>query len=114
MSGPLEALRIHEAVFKFYGTFELDNASESTKFLMNLYTIGYQIVFTDLGFILFWSSLLISPSTKEKLQSLFVAFAYLNATFKAHTIYNKRKELVSLWKHFSNPDFKAKDHVEEE
>lgn len=114
MLRPIDMLKFRESIFKFYGTFENVNASESVKFLIKVYTIGYQLVFIDLGFILFWSSILISPSSKEKLQSLFVAFCYLNATFKALTFYRKRKELINIWMQFSETDFEAKDDIENE
>lgn len=111
---PLELLGFHQTVFKFFGTFEIDNASESVKKWIKFYTWGYIGIFTDLGFVLFWGSLMISTSTKETLQTLFVVVAYLNASFKAHTFYANRKELVNLWSKLSDPDYEAKDYIEDE
>lgn len=111
---PLDLLKFHEIVFKFFGTFEIENASNLVKLLTKCHVKVYQIFFTDLGFCLFTMSLLVSSSAKETLQTLFVVFAYLNAAFKAHTFYNKREELVALWSQLDDPDFEAKDHVEYE
>lgn len=111
---PLDLLGFHESVFKFFGTFEIENASNVEKLLMKVHTIFYQILFTDLGFVLFSMSLLISTSTKETLQILFVVFAYLNAAFKAFTFYMKRKHLESLWTKLSDSDYEAKDNIEDE
>lgn len=111
---PLELLSFHETVFRFFGTFENANASDLEKLQIKIYTIGYQIIFTDTGFVLFWMSLLFSTSTKETLQTLFVVVAYLNASFKALTFYMKRKQLFALWSKLSDPDYEAKDFIEDE
>lgn len=111
---PLDLLDFHQIVFKFFGTFDIENASNFVKFLMTIHTILYQILFTQIGFVLFTMFLLVSTSAKETLQALFVVFAYLNAAFKALTFYMNRKKLVELWSKLSDPDCEAKNHIEDE
>lgn len=114
MTTPLDVLNFHETVFKFFGTFEINTNSNTKKFLMKIHTIVYQILFTDLGFLLFSLSILESPSSKQTLQILFVVFAYLNAAFKAFTFFMKRKELKNVWTRLNDSDFTAKDHIEKQ
>lgn len=111
---PLDLLDFHQTVFKFFGTFEIKNASNFVKLLMTIHTILYQILFTDLGFVLFTMFLLISSSAKETLQTLFVVFAYWNAAFKALTFYMNRNKLIALWSKLSDPDYEAKNYIEDE
>lgn len=114
MGTPLEVVGFHETIFKFFGTFEIKSESAFAKSLMKVHTIFYQIVFTDLGFILFSLSIVESPSSKQTLQILFVVFAYLNAAFKAFTFYFKRNELQNMWTKMEDKEYTAKDHVENE
>lgn len=113
MSTPLGVLGFYKTVFKFFGAYEIDNGSKILKRLMILYTIGYQLIFTDLGCVLFTSSLLKSTSSKETLQILFVVFAYLNAVVKAIIFFNNRKQLKTLWLKLEDPDFVARNLLEE-
>lgn len=113
MSTPLESLRFYQTVFKFYGGYELDRDSKMLKSLMIIYTIGYQLIFTDLGCVLFTLSLLKATSSKETLQILFVVFAYLNAVVKAIIFFRNRKQLKALWLKLEDPDFVAKNPLEQ-
>lgn len=110
----MEVLKFHETVFKFFGTFEIDSNSKTKKSLIKIHTIVYQILFTDLGFVLFSLSILKSPSSKQTLQILFVVVAYLNAAFKAFTFFTKRKKLAKLWTQLNDSDYTAKDHIEKQ
>lgn len=113
MSTPLESLRFYKTVFKFFGAYEIDRDSKMLKKLMIIYTIGYQLIFTDLGCVLFTLSLLRSTSSKETLQILFVVFAYLNAVVKAIIFFRNRKQLKALWLKLEDPDFVARNPVEQ-
>lgn len=112
MSSPLDAMQFYETVFKFYGTFEIESESKWLKRLMIIYTIGYQIVFTDLGFVLFTLSILKSDSLKATLQIFFVVFAYVNAVVKAIIFFTNRKQLQALWARLDDPEYIAKDQIE--
>lgn len=112
MSSPLEFLNAYEWVFKFFGAFEIKSDSKLLKRLMIIYTIGYQLLFTDLGFVLFALSLLKSPSSEATLQILFVVIAYLNAVFKAMIFFTKRKQFEGLWKKLEDANYIAKDNIE--
>lgn len=113
MSTPLEVLRFYKTVFKFYGAYEIDHDSNILKRLMVIYTIGYQLIFTDLGCVLFTLSLLQSTSTKDTLQILFVVFAYINAVIKAIIFFTNRKQFKTLWLKLDDPDFIARNPSEE-
>lgn len=113
MSTPLESLQFYKTVFKFFGGYELDRDSKMLKNLMIIYTIGYQLIFTDLGCVLFTMSLLITTSSKETLQILFVVFAYLNAVVKAIIFFRNRKQLKALWLKLDDPDFVARNPMEQ-
>lgn len=113
MSTPLESLRYYKVVFKFFGGYELDSDSKMLKKLMIIYTIGFQLIFTDLGFILFTLPLLKSSSSKELLQILFVVFAYINAVIEAIIFFRNRKQFKALWLQLEDPDFVAKNSLEE-
>lgn len=113
MSTPLEVLGFYKTVFKFFGAYEIDRDSKILKRLMIFYTIGYQLLFTDLGCVLFTLSLLQSTSTKETLQILFVVFAYLNAVIKAIVFFKNRKHLKSLWLKLDDPDLCARNPNEQ-
>lgn len=114
MASPLEVLGFHKKVFKFFGMFQIETESKKLKQLMEIYIVGYQVVFTDLGFLLFSLAVLESDSSKELLQILFVVFAYLNAVVKALIFYLKRKHLERLWSTFDDPEYTARDHTEYE
>lgn len=113
MSTPLESLRFYKTVFKFFGAYEIDSDSKNLKKLMKIYTIGYQLLFTDLGCVLFTLSLLKSTSSKETLQILFVVFAYLNAVVKAIIFFRNRKQLKALWLNLEDGDFIARNISEQ-
>lgn len=112
MSTPLEVLGFYKTVFKFFGAYEIDSDSKVLRRLQILYTIGYQLIFTDLGCILFAMSLLKSTSSKETLQILFVVFAYINAVVKAIIFFTNREQLKTLWLKLSDPDFIARNQME--
>lgn len=113
MSSPLNYLRYYEAVFKFYGAFEIETDSKFLKRFMMCHKFGYQLTFTYLGCILFTLSLFESSSSKETHQILFVVFAYLNVVFKMMIFFKNRKKLESLWSSLCDLDFVAKDSIEE-
>lgn len=114
MASPLDVLGFHKKVFKFYGMFQIETDSKLLKRLMGMYTIGYQVLFTDLGFLMFSLAVVESGSSKELLQILFVVFAYLNAVVKTLIFYLKRKHLEELWLNLDDPEYMAYDRIEKE
>lgn len=113
MSTPLDVLGFYKTVFKFFGAYEIDCDSKILKRLMIIYTIGYQLLFTDLGCVLFTLSLLQSTSPKETLQILFVVFAYFNAVIKGTIFFTNRKQFKTLWLKLDDPEFLARNLTEE-
>lgn len=114
MSSPLDILGFHKKVFKFFGMFQIETDSKKLKQLMEMYTVGYQVIFTDLGFLLFSLAVVESGSSKELLQILFVVIAYLNAVVKAFIFYLKRKHLEQIWSKLDDPDYMANDQIEKQ
>lgn len=113
MSTQFKALCFYERVFKFLGIFEIESDSKWLKIAMNIYTIGYQIVFTYIGLVLLVLPLLESVSIKDTFQILFVSFAYLNTVIKTIIFFMNRKELQKLWTRLDDSDYIANNHNEQ-
>lgn len=114
MSTPLEYLDYHIKVFKFFGILEIDSDSDLLKYLMIIYTIGAQFVFSDIGCILFTVPLFNSPPAKEVLRILFTVIAYVNAVLKGKFFIIYRKQFQDLWSRLNDSEFLAIGSIERE
>lgn len=114
MATPLEYLHYHTKVFKFFGILEIDSDSKSLKYFMVIYAISTQLIFSDIGCILFTVPLLNSPPPKEALRILFTVIAYVNAVIKGKCFIIYRKQFQSLWSRLNDCEFLAIGSVERE
>lgn len=116
MATPVDFLTYHMKVFKYYGILDIESIQNSQilKYLMLIHAIGTQIVFVDIGCILFMIPLLDSPPAKEALRIIFTVVAYVNAVVKGKIFILNRTKFQDLWSRLNDREFLAVNPAERE
>lgn len=114
MATPVDFLAIHMKAFKYFGILEIESNSRILKKLMFIHAIITQILFMDIGCILFTIPLFDSPESKEALRIIFTIVAYANAVIKGKIFMLNRTKFQNLWMRLNDREFLAVNPAERE